>query len=72
MNRKDYTAMKKYTKPQIKTMDFEVIDIISASTSLFSGIADIDESKSVEWNDKILDPKDAFQKYAKYEKTYYK
>ena len=55
-----YTAMKKYTKPQIETKNFEVIDIISVSTSLFSGIADIDESKSIEWNDKMLDPKDAF------------
>ena len=51
--------MKKYTKPQIETKEFEVVDIITAS-GIFGGLADIDKSKSVEWDDKILDPKDIF------------
>lgn len=51
--------MKKYIKPQIETKKFDVTDIISTS-SIFSGLADLDKSSGVEWDDKILDPKDSF------------
>ena len=51
--------MKKYIKPQIETEKLEVIDII-ATSGIFSGIADLDKSSVVYWDDKILDPKDSF------------
>ena len=52
--------MKKYAQPQVEIKEFEVIDIITASDGLFSGLADLDSSKGVEWDDKILDPKNNF------------
>ena len=51
--------MKKYVKPQIEIKEFEVSDIVTSS-GIFYGITDLDASKSVEWDDKILDPKDNF------------
>lgn len=51
--------MKKYIKPQMETKEFEVNDIITAS-GIFAGITDLDKSKSIDWNDEILDPKDTF------------
>ncbi len=52
--------MKKYIKPQIDIKELEIIDVITVSGGLFGGLADIDEAESVEWDDKILDPKDTF------------
>ena len=51
--------MKEYIKPQIETEKIEVTDIISTS-GIFTGIADLDKSSVVNWDDKILDPKDSF------------
>ena len=42
--------MKKYTKPQIETKEFEVSDIITASESVFEGLADLDKSESADFN----------------------
>jgi len=38
--------MKKYIKPQIETEEFEVCDIITASGSVFNGLADLDKSET--------------------------
>lgn len=51
--------MKKYIKPQIELNKFEIEDIMSTSGvggGLFSGLADIDNSSSVDWGEEILDP----------------
>ena len=42
--------MKKYTKPQIETKEFEVSDIITASESIFEGLADLDKSETGDFN----------------------
>lgn len=42
--------MKKYIKPQIETEKFEVTDIITASGSVFNGLADLDKSESSDFN----------------------
>lgn len=52
--------MKKYIKPQIRTEEFEVIDIITNSTSFFDNIADFEKSSSIYWDDDFFDPKDSF------------
>jgi hypothetical protein len=41
--------MKEYIKPQIETKEFEVSDIITASGSVFNGLADLDKSESVDF-----------------------
>lgn len=51
--------MKKYIKPQIELNKFEIEDIMATSGvggGLFSGLADIDNSSSVDWGEEILDP----------------
>jgi len=52
--------MKNYIKPQIAIEVLEVKDIIAASAGIFGGLADLDKSESTTFDDKILDPKDAF------------
>ena len=52
--------MKKYIKPQIKTEEIEAKDIITVSSGLFSGLADLDNSSSIEFGEEIFDPKEAF------------
>ena len=42
--------MKKYRKPQIETKEFKVTDIITASGSVFDGLADLDKSESFNFN----------------------
>jgi hypothetical protein len=42
--------MKEYIKPQIETKEFEVLDIITASASVFNGLADLDKSESSDFN----------------------
>ena len=47
--------MKKYTEPQFEIVALQPNDM-TASGGIFNGIADLDKSENITFDDNILDP----------------